>query len=303
MRDIDVFNNLPVAINNCFGDPLEYIDNTIEKLRKLKDHQGPVCIITKHVIFENMLERLQSEFSNYKSLVLFYTITGLNEGGWSFQQRYDSFIRLAGSFKNVALYYRPIFKGQNDSPEMIERIVSLAAMTGRPLVYGGSKIGFSKFLDEKTEVAILSNCSKQKVMVFQKTSCCTAYMLENKICATHVNDDNASANLDIVEKFGYPFDIVNHKVHLKKASRGDRSFIRFITNSNPLIDEVDYTTAVLAFSRPDKRFEVTSSWFIWANNFSRCRIACEYCVIQMIDLKKQMLEIGCEPRDLISYFK
>ncbi|MCX6779120.1 MAG: hypothetical protein NTU97_02725, partial [Candidatus Magasanikbacteria bacterium] len=63
------------------GDPLfpTQLKDTLAKLDSLKNHQGPIAIITKMKVELEVAKKISRP-----NLIIFYSFTGLNEGGFSF---------------------------------------------------------------------------------------------------------------------------------------------------------------------------------------------------------------------------
>ena len=74
---IRYFQNIPVSINNLYGDPFfcNQVENTFEKLDKLREskHTGIVSIITKTEINADIALRL-SEYTKDLNLVVLVSI-------------------------------------------------------------------------------------------------------------------------------------------------------------------------------------------------------------------------------------
>ena len=71
---INYFANIPVSINNLYGDPFFYtqIENTFKKLENLRKsgHKGIVSIITKSEITKEIALELSNYIKDLKLVVL-----------------------------------------------------------------------------------------------------------------------------------------------------------------------------------------------------------------------------------------
>lgn len=70
-------NNVPVCVNNYYGDPTLQWGNTINKLKSLKSHQGIVSIITRGLITDTMAKELYS--IGLKKFVILVSISNLSK--------------------------------------------------------------------------------------------------------------------------------------------------------------------------------------------------------------------------------
>jgi hypothetical protein len=294
----EVFMKLPVIINDCYGDPFlpSQIGNTIDKLKDLKGHSGPIGIVTK-MVFDNItLEAIKPYL--YKNVVIFYSFTGLNEGGFSFSDREKTFGALCNVHNNIVLVIRPIIKGRNDDMLLLKKIIDVAKRFNRPVVYeGGYKKPGSrtKVLDSALKSFLDEYCSEKEVTTYPKTSCATSAILGG-YCAAHV--DGKPRNLPILEFLGYKFTLGTHgKLCIKYGTNGDRNFIRFLTGSQPVFGSFDPNTNVLSISDNYTIHECTSSWYVWSRNLSSC-LGCDYCMIPEIHHLKHPILVGVNPDTL-----
>lgn len=292
------FENIPVNINNN-GDPL--IDNqaesTIEKIKSLEGYNNIFHICTKAVPSENTFRMLEDLTTNQKkNMFLSYSLTGLNEGGYSFEQRIDTINRLYNILGNITILLRPLIKGRNDNKENINKIIDVASNYGNRIILGGlhSKELIKK-IQNSTEQYFMDYCNEKGVKYFNKTSCAVADIF-GIVCKVHGYDDNAPKNLDILDMLGYQYSIANNRVLLEQASSGDLNIVRYITESIP------YTKKVISrFNKVNAlgnhNYEVTSGWLSWSEN-KPCNIGCDYCVMSQIDYLKDRSSVGCHPKDV-----
>lgn len=133
------YEKIPVNINNN-GDPLidNQAENTIEKIKSLEGLSNIFHICTKAVPSENTFSMLENLTGKQKKNLFFsYSLTGLNEGKFSFEQRVEVIDRLFSILGNVTILLRPLIKGRNDNKENIDRIVKVAAGHGNRIILGG----------------------------------------------------------------------------------------------------------------------------------------------------------------------
>lgn len=277
------YENIPVNINNN-GDPL--IDNTIEstisKIKSLEGYRNIFHICTKSVPSEYayiLLESLTKE--QKKNLFLSYSLTGLNEGGYSFEEREEAIKRLSEIVGPVTVLLRPLIKGRNDSKENIERIVEVASKYGNRIILGGlHNKKLLKQLKDDIKDYFVDCCEANGVKYFNKTSCAVSDRFAVP-CKVHDYDHGHPKNLEILDILGYQYTLWEDKILLEQASSGDMNLIRFITESMPYTKHL--TSRLNRISSNDgHNYEVTSGWLSWSENFP-CEIGCDYCVMNQID--------------------
>lgn len=295
---MDWFENIPVNINNN-GDPLidNQIENTISKIKSLEGFSNIFHICTKAVPSEyafSLLEKLTEK--QKKNLFLSYSLTGLNEGKYSFEERVKAIDRLYSIFGDVTILLRPLIKGRNDSKENIENIIKVAAIYGNRIIMGGLHDNkLIKQLDDKTKQYFMDCCKANGVKFFNKTSCAVADKFDT-ICKVHDYEKNNPKNLEVLDKLGYEYEIHDDKVVLSQASCGDLNLVRVITESIPytkkLISRLNRITTI-----DNHNYEFTSGWLSWSEN-KPCNIGCDYCVMSQIDYLKDRSSVGCHPKDI-----
>lgn len=294
------YDEIPMSVNDTYGDPfiIEQVDNTIYKLKQLWNHKAPIAIFTKAPYNPEVLEKLK-EIKDHKMVIVFYSLTGLNEAGYSFESRVKFIEKLKNMFNHVVILTRPIIKGRNDSPEILQKIVDVAADNCGHLVLGGLHDPFKKKkIESNIEDMMIEMCDKVGVKSFHKSSCCAAY-IKNMSCWMH--DLGEPQNLDIVQQLGYDFELSNNNIVLKQASTGDLNFLRMLTRANIYTDEIISNYNLLTIKTGDYKYESTSSWYAWAENIDTC-LDCDYCIIKQIEyLKKMKVQIGTHPKDMIKH--
>src|SRR5262245_29600744 len=70
-------------------------------------------------------------------VVVFYSLTGLDEGGISFAERLRSIAAVRDIFPNTFVFTRPIIRNRNDDPATLRRLSQAAADLTGQLVLGG----------------------------------------------------------------------------------------------------------------------------------------------------------------------
>lgn len=196
-----ILENIPVSINNYFGDPFLQYDDTLKKLEHLesKKHKGIVCIITKSEIKREQLDKLKSFDLNLH--ILYSVCNTSNFDGPSYDKRIQTLQRIVEKGLNVSLEFRPLINGINDNSENIENILKNAKELGiKDLAYGGLmgtkevlsflKIkGFSpkiprgydswspnkKLMNKDTRAFLEKRCRELGFNSFRKTSCLLSY--------------------------------------------------------------------------------------------------------------------------------
>jgi hypothetical protein len=88
---------------------------TISKIERLSAHRFPIAIFTKASYDRNVLRKLQKVGTN-RQVVVFYSLTGLNEGGFSFGERLAMIDALKEIWDHIVIFTRPIIRNRNDDP-------------------------------------------------------------------------------------------------------------------------------------------------------------------------------------------
>ena len=286
------YEKIPININNN-GDPLidNQAENTIEKIKSLEGFSNIFHVCTKAVPSENTFLMLEDLTENQKkNLFLSYSLTGLNEGKFSFEQRVEVIDRLFSILGNVTILLR------NDNKENIDRIVKVAAEHGNRIILGGlHNEKLIKQIQDSTKQYFMDCCNANDVKYFNKTSCAVADIF-GTVCKVHGYDDNYPKDLSILDMLGYKYELWNNKILLEQASSGDLNLIRYITESVPytkqVISRLNKVTTI-----GEHNYEVTSGWLSWSEN-NPCNIGCDYCVMSQIDYLKDRSSVGCHPKDI-----
>ena len=206
---IEYFQNVPVSINNLYGDPFFPLqtENTFEKLESLKktSHKGIVSIITKSQINDDIAKRL-SEYNKFLKIVVFVSISGLpqkREKNKPYEctngNRYET-LRLCKQYNIPAIaYVRPFIPPYNTSRECIESIFKSVSMSGINIMVISGLRGNDEILlnsgipiEEREKwsfrVKIIPSFVRElieefkkeyKITVFERTSCGASYAVNN----------------------------------------------------------------------------------------------------------------------------
>ncbi|WP_240137671.1 hypothetical protein [Streptomyces sp. MUM 178J] len=289
--------SIPTSINDTYGDPFipEQVDNTIAKLQELRFHRAPLAIFTKAGPDPEVLRKLET-VSHLQQIVVYYSLTALDEGGISFDDRVRMIKELRALFPNTLVFTRPIIRGQNDDPATLRRFVEVAAEHTGYLVLGGLHDPYKKKrIQIPVEDQLVAYCDEARVRSFHKTSCAAAH-LHGTECWVH--DLGAPRNLEVVAELGYEFAVSDNQIVLAEGTTGDINFLRMLTRAEIFIENLKSNYNLLTIPTGERKLEATSSWFAWSENIEVC-LDCSYCIIKQIEyLKKMRVQIGVHPTRL-----
>lgn len=287
---------IPVSVNDTYGDPFipEQIDNTITKLLQLRAHRAPIAIFTKAGPDPVVLAKLAA-LPDIERVIVFYSLTALDEGGISFDERVVMIRELRQIFPATLVFTRPIIRGRNDDPVTLRRLVEVAATHTGALVLGGLHNRYKrKNLEVTVEDRLIRYCDAAGVRSFHKTSCAGAY-LAGTGCWVH--QLGAPRNLDVLPQLSYEFDLAGDRIVLREGTTGDINFLRMLTRAEIYIESLRSNYNLLTIPT-NRKLETTSSWFAWSQNIDVC-LDCNYCIIKQIEyLKKMKVQIGVHPTRL-----
>lgn len=294
------YDLIPISVNDTYGDPfiIEQVDNTIDKLQKLYNHKAPVAIFTKAPMNEIVIEKLFKTVANHPKVVVYYSLTGLDEGGYSFETRVRMIHALEEVFNHVVILTRPIIRGKNDNIDNLKRIVNVASNTkSRLLVLGGLHDKYkNKHIEFSVEEMLIQLCDEVGVRTFHKTSCCAAYIF-GESCWMH--ELNEPKNLDVAAELGYKFEVGEDRIVLNETTTGDLNFLRMLTRAKVFSQKIISNYNLLTLKTGEVKYEATSSWFAWSENIDTC-LDCNYCIIKQIEyLKKMKVKIGTHPSEMV----
>jgi hypothetical protein len=288
---------LPISVNDTYGDPFipEQVANTVVKLVSLKAHKAPIAIFTKAGYDEAVLAQLESVPVKDK-VVVFYSLTALDEGGISFDERVRTIVALRKIFPNTLVFTRPIIRNRNDDAATLRRLAEVAAEHTGLLVLGGLHDAKKrKNVESTVEAQLISFCDELGVPTFHKTSCAASW-LHDQECWVH--GLAKPVNLDVLASLGYRFSVADDSVVLARGTTGDINFIRILTAAEVFIEDLISNYNLLTMPVGDRKLETTSSWFAWSENIDVC-LDCNYCIIKQIEyLKKMRVRIGVHPTRL-----
>ncbi len=293
---------IPVSVNAAYGDPIlpHQIEDTCRKLFSLNDQKVPVGFCTKAVFTHKSLNIFKN-YSRGNNVVVRYSLTHLEEGGFSFKKRIDTIEKLCMVIgeENVIISPRPIIPGQNDKKRLLLEIIEVAKDYGKKLIIGGLHNRYKeKTLDKRVEGFLINHSIKRGIKYFYKSSCACAYVKKTR-CWMH--DLGEPKNLQYLDFFGYPYTIHDKMILLEEATIGDLNFLRIITESYVKTRKLINNYNILSLSSNDVKFECTSSWYHWARNLSSC-LGCDYCIINNIEyLEKNKKKIGIHPNAIVGF--
>ncbi len=194
--------NMPVSINNFYGDPTIQWEDTILKLKNLAatKHSGPIGIITKGKITEKHAQELVCFVKAGLKIVVLISISELPQfENVAMEHRYEN-IRVLNQFNipNIA-YIRPLTPPHNTNPEIIEKICQKLKKVGaKALVVSGFR-GDENLVkdmnpDETVEwvlrVKVMTKdvyenfkkyCEELGLQLFTRTSCAVSAVLGDKV--------------------------------------------------------------------------------------------------------------------------
>lgn len=296
-------DRIPVAVNDCYGDPflVEQVPNTLDKVQRLMGHRAPIALFTKAPLNPAVLPYLRDIATN-RMVIPFYSLTGLDEGGYDFAHRRRMIDTMQEIFGDVVILTRPIISGRNDHPDNLARLVRVAAEGSRLLVLGGVHDAKKrKRLDVDVESMLLEMCQAEGVRAFHKSSCLGAFMY-GLACWNH--DMGSPRHVDVLPGLGYSFAL-DHAggIVLGDASTGDLNFLRILTMSNIQAQQIVSNYNLMTLRSGDQPYECTSSWFAWSENVDTC-LGCNYCIILQIEyLKKNPVRVGTHPQDMLEVIR
>ncbi len=197
----NVMRQIPVAINNFYGDPVVQWNNTVEKLQKLADsrHEGPVGIIMKGKLNDEKvaeLKRYQYEGLNVVTLI---SISELPEmEGTGSEHRYENIKKLVEAGVPAIAYIRPMMPPYNTSEEVVGKIFSKLNEAGCKTAIASGFRGDESLVerlspDERVQWAmrvkvmpgevfqrVKKYAEENGVQLFTRTACAVSAMLGNE---------------------------------------------------------------------------------------------------------------------------
>lgn len=290
---------IPISINSAFGDALTstQIEDTCEKMKELKNHNAAYGFCSKAVLHDNEFDKLR-KIPITNNLCIRYSLTGLNEGGFSFDERIETINNLKSIFGKVIIITRPLIYERNTDIDTLRKLVQTAKNTSGLLITGAlHDKNKRKQLDDSVRRCLVNLCDEYDVKYFHKSSCAAAY-LTNRKCWMH--NLSSPENIDVLDKLGYQYKLDNGKIILNKGTIGDLNFLRMVTGSYIYCRDIVSGYNILSFSDDEVKFDVTSSWYSWSRN-RKCQINCDYCIIREIEYLDEDCQIGVNPKYIENY--
>lgn len=285
---------LPVSVNDTYGDPFirEQVDNTVDKLLALRDHRAPIAIFTKAGHDVDVLARL-ADVAHHPRVVVFYSLTGLDEGGIDFPERLRMIAAVRELFPDTFVFTRPIIRRRNDDPATLTKLARAAAdLTGQLVLGGLHDAKKRKQLDLSVEHFLIGACDRLGVRTFFKTACAAAWT-SGRPCWVH--DLGEPHDLDVLASLGYRVAVDGSLVRLPEGTTGDINFVRMVSGADVYVERLLSNYNLLTMPTGPRKLEATSSWFAWSENIDTC-LDCNYCIIKQIEyLKKMRVRIGVHP--------
>lgn len=148
--------NIPVSVNLFYGDPMLQIEKTIEILKELelRKHKGIVFLCTRGDFSKFPLEKI--------NLNLWIGFSYFNKN--SRLQFEKNLIESEKRPYNYLIEFRPIIKGQNDSTENVDYIISKSKEFNYPVSFDGLKEN-----DWKVDKRIIKQISESKIKTSRDT--------------------------------------------------------------------------------------------------------------------------------------
>ncbi|MDR1300259.1 MAG: hypothetical protein LBK50_00975 [Candidatus Nomurabacteria bacterium] len=192
----DIMREVPVAVNNFYGDPVVQWADTVSTLNDLAktEHRGPVGIITKGKMCDRHIKDLSDAAGKGSNIVPLISISELSDlEGTPGEHRYENIRKLGEIGLSPIAYVRPLMPPYNTSEAKLEKIFSSVAEAGGKSAvisgFRGDEALIEKMSpDERTEwalrVKIIPNeiyerikhlSEKYGVQLFTRTACAVAH--------------------------------------------------------------------------------------------------------------------------------
>ncbi len=197
----EVLRQIPVAVNNFYGDPVLQWENTMEKLEALKAsrHAGPIGIILKGELKENHIVGLQKMKKAGLNLVCLISISELTKmEGTGSAHRYTNIKLLNEAGIPAIAYIRPMMPPFNTSEKVLNKIFSNLKRVGCKMAVVSGFRGDESMIDKLSpdmkikwamRVKVMPGeiyqrvkkyAEKNNVQLFTRTACAVAYAVGGK---------------------------------------------------------------------------------------------------------------------------
>jgi len=196
-----LLRQIPVAINNYYGDPTLQWADTLAKLDDLlvTGHVGPVGIILKGKLTDRHCRELAERQARGLNLVVLVSISELQEmEKVAMRHRYTNIARLGKAGVPAIGYVRPLTPPYNTSQETIEKIFRKLGEVGCDAAVVAGFRGDDHLVAEMQPEAVVdwvlrvkqmtpqiwadvrASAERHGVQLFTRTSCAVDYLLGNK---------------------------------------------------------------------------------------------------------------------------
>ncbi len=140
--------NLPVAVNNAYGDPGIQWANTVSKLDQLSNerHSGPVVLITKSHLNRGKIDDLNFPGLNLMAMVSVSKLGSPVEPP-NYTTRIDTMGMLTEKGIPTVAYFRPLIPGLNDDSDTIRQVLDDTQSVGVKTLYYTGLMGTNEVLD------------------------------------------------------------------------------------------------------------------------------------------------------------
>lgn len=197
----DLLRQIPVSINNFYGDPTLQWGDTLAKLEDLVQtgHVGPVGIILKGRLTPRHCRELAGYQARGLKLVVFVSISELRSMEHvGHEHRYENIRRLREAGVSAVGYVRPLTPPYNTSPETIETIFRRLGEAGCEAAVAAGFRGDDHLVAEMQPsqvvqwvirvkqmtpdiwTAVSESSHRHGVQLFTRTSCAVDYLLGNQ---------------------------------------------------------------------------------------------------------------------------
>lgn len=207
-----LFKEIPVSINNFYGDPLIQWSNTVKKLNQLKQagHTGPIGIITKGKITTEkaaILSNLTQQGLKITVLISISEMPQFEKVGHA--HRYEN-IRILNQYniRNIA-YFRPLTPPYNTSKEVIDSVFAKLNQVGAKVVVASGFRGDDNIVKDMAPDEVIEwtmrvklmtkdvynllkeNASQYGIKLFTRTACAVSYLCgDEKVYNPYYNSPN-----------------------------------------------------------------------------------------------------------------